>query len=423
MIRQHIADKSKPKADVKHKTRKTIMNEIETGLPSAPAPVEEITGAPEAPLATPSADQADFDVNVPDIPMPTLITVAEIKDEFEAGFKFAFIGAGQGGGRLAQTFHRLGYRRVCAVNTAEQDLATLNIPNKMCLGTSGGAGKNPAAARVAFKERQEDVLDFMRRSFGPTLDRIFVCAGAGGGTGAGTAVHLVDTAIELQKSLRCTSEKVGVIVALPKMAEGKRVAANAYNTLTDLLCLVENGAVSPLIVVDNEKIGTLYPNLAVDAFWDTANMSVCSLFHLFNTICVKQSHYTSFDRADLLTVLDSGLITFGANPVDKFNDETDISFAVRSNLRKNILTGGIDLTTGSVAAAVVIAGVNIMNTLPQSHIEHAFDQLNRMLKPGNTVHRGIYRGNKPNLVVYTIIGGLAKPEEKLAELKRIGDLI
>lgn len=365
----------------------------------------------------------DFDVNVPDIPLPTAQEVVEVKDEFEAGFKFAFIGAGQGGGRIAQTFHKLGYRRVCAVNTAEQDLATLNLPAKMCLGKTGGAGKNPTVAKAAFKDCKEDVLDFMRRSFGPTLDRIFVCAGAGGGTGAGTAVQLVDTAVELQKALRCPSEKVGVIVALPKLAEGKRVAANAYNTLNDLLFLVEKGVVSPLIVVDNEKIGTLYPTLAVDPFWDTANMSVCSLFHLFNTVCLKHSHYTSFDKADLLTVLDSGLITFGANPVEKFTDETDISFAVRNNLRKNILTGGIDLTTGTIAASVVIGGVEILNALPQAYIEHAFDQLNRMLKPGNTVHRGIYRGNKPTLVVYTIIGGLGKPEEKLADLKRIGDLI
>jgi len=364
----------------------------------------------------------DFDVIVPEIPMPQAQEAPEVKDEFEAGFKFAFIGAGQGGGRIAHTFYKLGYRRVCAVNTATQDLATLPLPAKMCLGDSGGAGKNPQVAKAAFKERKEDVLDFMRRSFGPKVDRIFVCAGAGGGTGAGTVVHLVDTAVELQKALRAETEKVGVIVALPKLAEGKRVAANAYNTLKDLLFLVKKGHVSPLIVVDNEKIGKLYPNLAVDPFWDTANLSVCSLFHLFNTICVKHSHYTSFDRADLLTVLDSGLITFGANPVEKYENETDISYAVRSNLRKNILTGGVDLSTGSVAAAVVIGSVELLNGLPQAYIEHAFDQLNRMLKPGNTVHRGIYRGNKHNLVVYTIIGGLDNPDEKLAELKHTGDL-
>jgi len=370
--------------------------------------------------------QSDFDVEMPDIPLPDSREIPDIKDEFvEAGFKFAFIGSGQGGGRIAQTFWKIGYRRVCAVNTAQQDLATLELPetHRLCLGKTGGAGKNPTVAKAAFKECKEDVLDFMRRSFGPSFDRIFVCVGAGGGTGAGTAVHLVDTAVELQKALRCPTEKVGVIVALPKLAEGKRVAANAFNTLNDLLDLTVKGNVSPLIIVDNEKIGTLYPNLAVDPFWNTANLSVCSLFHLFNTICVKHSHYTSFDRADLLTLLDSGLITFGANPVYKFDTETDISFAIRNNLRKNILTGGVDLATGSVAASVIIGGSLILNSLPQAFLEHAFDQLNRMLRPGNTVHRGIYRGDRNTLVVYTIIGGLGRPEEKLADLKRIGDLI
>ena len=370
--------------------------------------------------------QSDFDVEMPDIPLPDSREIPDIKDEFvEAGFKFAFIGSGQGGGRIAQTFWKIGYRRVCAVNTAQQDLATLELPetHRLCLGKTGGAGKNPTVAKAAFKECKEDVLDFMRRSFGPSFDRIFVCVGAGGGTGAGTAVHLVDTAVELQKALRCPTEKVGVIVALPKLADGKRVAANAFNTLNDLLDLTVKGNVSPLIIVDNEKIGTLYPNLAVDPFWNTANLSVCSLFHLFNTICVKHSHYTSFDRADLLTLLDSGLITFGANPVYKFDTETDISFAIRNNLRKNILTGGVDLATGSVAASVIIGGSLILNSLPQAFLEHAFDQLNRMLRPGNTVHRGIYRGDRNTLVVYTIIGGLGRPEEKLADLKRIGDLI
>ena len=365
----------------------------------------------------------EFDVNVPDIPMPEVVQQQEVEDEFKAGFKFAFIGSGQGGSRLAATFYKLGYRRVCCINTAEQDLTHIQIPaeRKLCFGT-GGAGKNPSVAKALMHERKEDVLDFMRRSFGQGFERIFVCVGAGGGTGAGTAVHLVDTAVELQKALRCPTEKVGVIVALPKISEGKKVSVNAYNTLKDLLFLREKGLVSPLIICDNEKIGKMYPSLAVDPFWDTANMSVCSLLHLFNTVSVKHSHYTSFDVNDLKTVFDSGLITFGATPVLKWQDATDISYAVRNNLKNNLLSGGVDLGTGSVAGVVIIGGVGTLTSIPQLNLDHAFDQLNRMLKPGNTVHRGIYRGNKENLTVYTVIGGLADPAPKLDELKKHGDL-
>jgi hypothetical protein len=45
-----------------------------------------------------------------------------------------------------------------------------------------------------------------------------------------------------------------------------------------------------------------------------------------------------------------------------------------------------------------------------------------MLKKGNTVHRGIYSGDKPGLTVFTAVGGLGRPIEKLQELSRLGDI-
>ena len=128
----------------------------------------------------------EFDVSVPEIPMPETVVQKEIKDDFEAGFKFCFIGSGQGGSRIAATFYKMGYRRACCINTAEQDLTHIEMPDslKLCFGT-GGAGKNPSVAKALMMERKEDVLDFMRRSFGQVFERIFVCVGAGCGTGAG----------------------------------------------------------------------------------------------------------------------------------------------------------------------------------------------------------------------------------------------
>ena len=52
----------------------------------------------------------------------------------------------------------------------------------------------------------------------------------------------------------------------------------------------------------------------------------------------------------------------------------------------------------------------------------AFDQFSRILQKGSVVHRGIYSGNKPDLTVYTAIGGIQKPHAKLEELKKLGDL-
>jgi len=397
--------------------------EITASAPETQEAVQEPAPAVED-TAQPEPVDAAYDVEMPDIPMPEIQERVEIADGKKTAFRFAFIGAGQGGSRLAQTFYQLGYRRVCAINTAKQDLTTLKLPepNKMAIG-DGGAGKDPTAAAKIFHDRREDVLDFMRRCFGPVYDRTVICAGAGGGTGAGSVVGLVHVARELQIANKCASDKVGVVLALPKVTEGKRVNANAYWVLRELRELVDKGYVSPLIVVDNERISALYPGLAIDPFWQRANMSICSLFDLFNTVCMQASSYTAFDPNDFKTILDSGMIVFGATPVAKWMEAAAISFALRENLKQNILSGGVDLRSGSLGAAVVIASRTILGSVPHEHLDQAFDQLTRLLKPGSMVHRGIYSGSKEAMVVYTAIGGLNSPEEKLEELRRLGDVL
>jgi cell division GTPase FtsZ len=360
---------------------------------------------------------ADIDVLIP----PAAKKKEEVKDKFESGYKFAFVGAGQGGSRIVETFSKIGYGRVCAINTAQQDLDTVNIPRKLNIG-GGGAGKNPKIGARLYDERKEDVLDFMKKSFGEDVDRVIVAAGAGGGTGAGAFSGLVKTAYELQKTLGTAAGKVGGILALPKRSEGAKVNENAYKTLKEAWELVDSGILSPLILIDNEKIGDVYPGLAVDRFWQTANLSTCSLFHLFNTIVNQQSHYSSFDAADYSTVLDAGLMVLGATNIASWKDETDISYAVRDNLKQNILAGGVDLSTGDKAAACIIGTQEVLNDIPQEYLDYAFEQFTRLLQPNSTVHRGIYRGNKPGLNIFTTVGGIGKPTAKLNDLKQLGNL-
>jgi len=368
-------------------------------------------------------DDPTANISLPDIPMPTAQEEDKrvVKDEIDVAFKFAFVGAGQGGCRLAETFYNLGYRKVCGVNTAMQDLNTVKLENKLCIG-EGGAGKDPSLAKASFEDKREDVLDFMRYSFGEEFDRIFICAGAGGGTGAGTLVPLVHTAKELQETVKMANNKVGVILALPKNSEGKRVSENAYNVLNEAFELVDEGLVSPLIIVDNERISKLYPGLVVSNFWQTANNSMAGLFHLFNLTSARDSTYSAFDPKDFMNVLDSGFIVFGAAPVKDWSDPISISRAVRDNLKGNILSGGIDLSTGRNAGVIIVGGKEALDNVPQSNLDQAYDQLSRILGSGSVVHRGIYSGDKEGLTVYSTIGGLDKPKAKLAELKKLSDL-
>jgi len=393
------------------------------------------------------SDDTSFDMELPDIPMPGQEINTDIEDKIQVGFKFSFVGAGQGGSRIAETFHKLGYKRTCVLNTAQQDLATIEVPNKLKIGSDSGAGKNREVAKQALIEQREDVLDLFRKSFASNFDRIFVCAGAGGGTGSGTTTELIKIAKDYQDSIKSTSEKVGVFLALPKNTEGKKCAENALKTLTEVLELVDQGIVSPLVIIDNEKINTIYPRLSINQFWNTSNNSICSLFNLFNNIITKNSSinqfwntsnnsicslfnlfnniitknssYTSFDNKDYKTVLDSGIIVFGATQVTQWSDGTEISKAMRDNLKKNILSGGIDLGTGNIAAAVVVGDSNALDNIPQEYLDQAFEQLTRTLKSNSTVHQGIYKGNKAGLSIFTAIGGLGKPTAKIDELKKL----
>ena len=86
------------------------------------------------------------------------------------------------------------------------------------------------------------------------------------------------------------------------------------------------------------------------------------------------------------------------------------------------MAGGLDLSSGTCAAAVVIGGKEQLDNIPQANLDQAFEQLSRMLKAGNVVHNGIYSGNKPNLTVFTGVGGLASPPLKLEELAKLGDI-
>lgn len=357
-----------------------------------------------------------FDFQMPEIPEPALETVQEFKDKDTVGFKFGFIGAGQGGGKLAEAFAQIGYARVGAINTADQDLETVNVPKKFKFGKQQGAGKDRSVAKSAFSEQKEDVVDFIKQSVGTDIDRIFVTVGAGGGTGAGVCSELVKVVKEYQDTVKASSPYVGVILALPKLSEGKKVSLNAYETLKEVCQLAESKIVSPLIILDNEKINTLYPKLPVSKFWQVANSNISSLFHLFNNIVTKSSQHSTFDSNDFRTVLDSGIMVFGMTNVPNVEQEAEISKAVRENLKKNVLCGDLDISSGKIAATVAIGDETTLDKIPQEYLDNAFNQLNRTLQPGSTVHQGIYKGNRAGLSIFTAIAGVSTPQAKLEAL-------
>ena len=136
-------------------------------------------------------------MDIDDIPVPVSIPVVKsnnpVPDEFDypVAVKFGFIGLGQGGGRLAETFYKLGYRNVVAINTTDSDLKQIKIPeeNKLNLNV-GGAGKSLTAAATAAAAKREDIYALIAGKFSAPPELTFLCFGMGGGTGTGVSTQV-----------------------------------------------------------------------------------------------------------------------------------------------------------------------------------------------------------------------------------------
>jgi len=368
-------------------------------------------------------DFLDSAVDLPEIEMAPITNglsyVAE-PDAKDLAIKFGILGSGQAGSRLADTFYQIGYRRVCAVNTTAQDFLGLSIPQayQKVLTSQGGAGKDPSKGRDAVKESQEDILNLMRSCFGEDIERIIICVGSGGGSGTGSALPLYKLARYYLQQLG-RSEKVGMIVTMPKKTEGGKVQGNAYQLISDIKLLVDAKEITPFILVDNESIHQMFPSVTAKEFWTTANKNIVGLFDIFNVLACQKSQYVTFDREDYRSLLDSGTIIFGATKLTQYEKDTDISDGLRNNLKRTLLAE-MDITTASHVAAILCAPDKLLGVLPQSHIDLAFVTLERILSGENRdvmVHQGIYEAKRLGLYLYTMVGGLKIPEARLAQMK------
>lgn len=260
-----------------------------------PAPIEEVAPVRSIPAQSPTAI---------DLPDPTAAAYRgkkkeSRKDAFDSAVQMAFIGAGQGGGRIAQSFYDMGYRRVCAVNTTQQDLSSLTIQDQLVIGRNrGGAGKDPEQGKLAAKESYEEIMDLLNRSWGDGVEQMFVCVGAGGGSGTGSWPVLVKAMREFGESTNIEKpieKHLGIIMTMPKRSEGSRVQQNALTALKQAVELVEEKKISTLVIVDNAKIHDLYPGLPVKQFWTVANQNFAAILHTFNILAAKDSQYNCVD--------------------------------------------------------------------------------------------------------------------------------
>ena len=338
----------------------------------------------------------------------------EIKDESKGSMKFAFIGSGQCGSRLAESFYKLGYKKVLALNTTPHDLKFIDLPeNQKFFEDIGprGAGKDMERGKSAVLQYQQEIFDKIAGIFG-AVDHIFISFGCGGGSGSGSFLPLLEIAKRYLKytGIKDPSNKVGVICTLPTDGEANSplVKSNTENIISHLTALTNKNDLAPAVIIDNNKIKKQYRGLTVKEFWPKINNTIAGLFHIFNLLSNQDSPYTSFDPVDYRSIIQStGFMILGLTGVKKYGEKQDISNAVKQNLKKTLLAEEFDLETAKIAGSIAVGGKKIMSEAAglMDNISYGFDCLSNLCKDA-TLHRGVFEDDRETLRIYTIIGGL-----------------
>lgn len=367
----------------------------------------------------------------------------EDNENCKSAFKWCFVGVGGAGGAIADAFWKIGFRRVFAVNTNAIDMNKLSMPKEnkflMDLG-EGGAGKNPENGKKAAKKYREDIFDAMRKNFGSDFERIIVVAGAGCGTGTGGFEIVTEIAHDFAKANGKEEDGketcVGCILTMPLKSEGAAVNKNAFELYKRVFELsgrkpdvngvkdtsVGKRTLSPILIVDNEKVKNSYPNIAAAKFYDVANNTIAQMFYLFNHLAVSTGDVWTFDKADLKTLMDSGIVTFGVFPLKKWEEPTDISEAIRLNMRHSVMIDGFETNQSRVSVCAFVGKPEIVDSIKQETLEHGFKMLDRIMEQPAMVHRGLYRGSQNGLVIYTMMGELGIPMARMSEMKALAGL-
>lgn len=357
----------------------------------------------------PENEIPDDGLDLPDVDAEVLHHSIQDSFSYPVSFRIAFVGLGQGGGRMVETFYKLGYRRVCAINSAHADLKDLD-PNilKLDLGT-GGAGQDMKKGRQFLERRKEDAWDLLTRAVGEDADYLVVCASLGGGTGSGGADLLISLCREYMESKERSPQRVGAMVSLPNPYEGQRTSRNAVLAFNNVYRLKP----SPFVIIDNKRVGKLYRKGASE-FFDTCNSQIGKLFHLFNRMAGRKG-LCIFDQGDYATLLDSGIITFGASPVKTYQTPADISECIRQHLSDTVLAE-VDLSKAKLAGCIFLGGERILKQVPLDYFGEGFSMLGRIMAPDNTIFRGVYEGASDDLRCYTMLSTLPPPSSRLQEL-------
>lgn len=201
------------------------------------------------------------------------------------------MGVGGGGGNAVNYMHRQGIKDVTFLvcNTDKQALSKSSVPAKLQLGPGLGAGGDPTKAQEYAEQSRERI----REALDDGTQMLFITAGMGGGTGTGASSIVAEVA----QGMNILT--VG-IVTIPFAFEGKPKIRKA---MTGVARLAEH--VDALLVINNEKLKQIYPDLNLLNAFSKSDDVVCNAAKSIAEI-ITIPGYINTDFADVRNTLKNG---------------------------------------------------------------------------------------------------------------------
>lgn len=327
--------------------------------------------------------------------------------------KYGIVALGQGGGKLAIEFNRIGHY-VSLFNTAQEDLSNAEYSlkefgsnNYKITKFSGfdGAKKDRNIGLRAVHENLSIIQSNLVNDVNlKKVDFVWVLAALGGGTGAGSITDVVKIVSNLIRNennrlgyleddeyiINEGKPTVGVIALLPDNSSGHRVKLNAAEALKELIELQEENMLGNILIVDNEKlIDDALTDTTTNLKWhEKGNAAVVSMLTEV-TVTSSIPSQESFDKSELLDIFsEPGFLNFSKYSFDK-REQDDLDIISKESVKSQIFADGFNSEEAIISAFLVVRKKNSKLITDRDEIVLK-KKISELMQNTRYIHFGIY---------------------------------
>ena len=345
-----------------------------------------------------------------------------VEDEYEkpVAIRMGRIGIGQAGCNMAMIDYLLGSRSVFLINTAESDLESIKHPIPKLPISKQGTAKDRELGRKFAQQRAMEIRNKMDRVFESNVEKVVIYLSLGGGTGSGAGPEVIRIAKEyiLERGGNPKSDIIVVQVLPTPSIDGDKPCFNALKAYGE----IDRLGVATVTIDNSKLLKVRKPKLG--NFWGRMNYWVVHTLHQFNVYARIPTEIGQFDAREFNDILNQGRFMYTMFKVKSLGDQYTIGEEMCNHLKRSVF---VDTELGSAKKAACILALN-RNTVTDRHLSSittAFEDLNRLMAPGSTLHQGMYledfETNAPadepsDLYGYVMLGGLGHPMDTLERI-------